>query len=264
MDKDSTIALLEKLRCSKCHKFLSCFPIYSDTNQNSICGRCHASESKNYLRNNIFEISMEHFKFPCCYESNGCSVKLVPKRILEHENWCEFRTFKCSALSFVTEPLCDWKGFASDIYEHFEQKHQDLILQDGKFEVDLISNYTGNFLYAFGDNYFIVTKTIDSNSDWFACTLTYIGSDPIVNDYNFRIILENGNGSQNIEVLGEIGGTIEIKCTNLLDSLGNPCLVSAEIDVFEKQKITQTSKEVERIGPTVNYEMIEGMKCSVS
>lgn len=261
-DADLRKRLLEKLKCTNCSKYLSYFPIYFDANQNLLCGRCQPIEHQTLIRNDIYEVSMEAFRFPCSYTSNGCSAEFFPKDIPKHEDWCEFRNIRCPALNLVTDTNCDWQGHSRDIYEHFESNHPKLILQDGRFEADFTSNYVGKFLYAFGQDYFVVTKSTNSIKNLVTCTVTYLGCNPHVVDYSFKITLRNANGSKNVEVDGKVGGTVEIDGNIVLDLLDDPLSIIAEIDVYEEVK--NATVGVKQKKSAVNYEMIEGMKCVVS
>lgn len=262
---DDRTSLLEKLLCFRCQNYLSYFPIYSDVNQNSICGRCQPSDVQNFYHNEIYEKSMEAFAFPCSYCKNGCKkTHLHPKDVPTHEDGCEFRTIQCPALNSLTDAVCDWKGFSSDIYEHFEQEHPQFILRDGKFEADFITNRKGVFLYAFAEHYFIVTKTINSIKSIATVNVEYIGNKSDVKNYNFKITYTNADGAKDIDVVEKIGQTVEIDGKTVLDLLGYPFSILAEFTVYEDINNSNGDIIREIRNPAVNYEMIEGMKCTVS
>lgn len=261
---EDNASLLEKLVCFNCQNYLSYFPIYSDVNQKSICGRCQQFDTQNFYHNEIYEQSMEAFEFPCTYSKNGCKEScLLPKDIPKHEDVCEFRQMQCPANNDSTNAVCDWKGLTCDIYEHFEEHHPQFILQDGKFEADFVSNYKGVFLYAFGQYYFIVTKTSDAKNVG-TVNFAYTGNDPDVKKYNYKITYKNANGAKSIDVVGKIGETVKIDGEMILDLLGEPFSIIAEITLYEETDTNNVDGTKKERNPAVNYEIIESMKCTVS
>lgn len=262
---NSLSEILDELKCFKCNKYLSFFPIYSDANLHSICGRCDASITENWFHNSIFETSMESVSFPCCHNSYGCTGKFIPKDIPGHEHFCEYKMFECPVFDHDTNTICEWRGRSVNVYEHFEEKHPKYILRDGKFEADLITNYSGNFLFAFGQDYFICTKTTDSSRRIATCILTYIGSDPNMNNHYYKITLKTTNGKKPVDMANKVGTAIEMSIPKIIDLLGNPSSILAEINIFEKP-VDEDDQEniVETHDTSLNFSILETIRCSVS
>lgn len=209
---------------------------------------------------------MENFRFPCCHDLYGCTEEYRPKDIPDHEYWCNFKMIQCPAIDFKTNTICEWEGLSDQIYEHFQQNHSKFILEDGKFEADLITSFSGKFLYAFGQDYFIFTKVTDSNKNAFMCTLAYIGHDRKVSSYWFKITLKTPTGEKTVDITGQIGVTVEISVPTIINYLDNPFTILAEIDVFEKPKDdlnVGVNNSVENALTSVNYEMLEAIRCWV-
>lgn len=85
--------LLEYIKCELCESYLSCAPVYIQTNGKNICHRCvHANGTPpNCRRNYAYENFSKLFVFPCIYKNRGCSERMPFGNVLwQHESECHY------------------------------------------------------------------------------------------------------------------------------------------------------------------------------
>lgn len=264
MDYWSDTENLRNLKCCMCHNYLSYFPIYTDSDQTSICGRCQPVVGQSVYRNEIYELATEVFTFPCRNYSKGCLEKLIPKNIPEHEDLCDFRIVQCPIRDdHLSDSPCNWEDIVSDIYQHFRTQHPNLIPPDGKFEVDLTNNFSGKYLYSLGQDYFILTFTSNTDMNLLICNVVNIGFTRKVECCNFKITLKNESGAKKIEVCGNIEETFQWNTREIEKELDNLCSIIAEVEVYMKEEVKEDIDTANGNSPMVNYGLIEGMKCMV-
>lgn len=82
----------EKLCCIYCKAIISCPPVRTLQNGESICGRCTLRElDKNTsVRNSAYENLSQEILFPCKNKHLGCRKWLFMKDVIEHEQNCKF------------------------------------------------------------------------------------------------------------------------------------------------------------------------------
>lgn len=107
---------VKHLKCYTCGCYLSIGPVTFRENHYS-CGRCQRDD-KNVIT--IFTALAQTCKFPCRYDLNGCSERvLFGEEINEHESLCAHRPSSCLLKS------CEWRGYVKDITQHFSNKHKE-------------------------------------------------------------------------------------------------------------------------------------------
>lgn len=252
---------LTKLICANCKKYLSHFPIYLHPNEGSFCGRCPKPDEPNTARNEIYESIALTQKFPCCYSSNGCTENLTPHKIPQHEKHCPF--MKCDCPAFVSTS-CKWRGFTKDLHDHFSEKHPTYFLADGQFELDFISSYIENCLLPFGEDIFIVCRTNDTKANIFSCTVSYLGSNPLANDYVYKLILENERKSHAHVISKKLNDKADIVVDGIRDVLNNPSSIIATIQILEHaETIEDNGNEEDDENGLVDYELMKELECTV-
>ncbi|KAJ8913206.1 hypothetical protein NQ315_016148 [Exocentrus adspersus] len=85
--------LLEQIKCVQCECYLSCDPVYIQSNGRNICHRCIYSNGipPNCHRNIAYERISTVLIFPCKYRNRGCPTRLRFGRVLwQHETECSY------------------------------------------------------------------------------------------------------------------------------------------------------------------------------
>ncbi|CAH1173512.1 unnamed protein product [Phaedon cochleariae] len=246
---------LSKLSCCKCKKYLSHFPI-STSPDGSTCGRCQPLDGA--VHNEVYEYLAEKQKFPCSHNSNGCLENLFPKNIPKHERFCNYQKVNCPT---IITPTCQWKGFTNDLLQHFEEKHPTFLLSEGNFEVDFINSHKENYLLPYGESLYIVNRSNDSRTGTFSCTVTYIGSDPVVDEYSYKIILKSGSGIQTHEISKKLGDVTDINNNMISSILNDPVSIVARIEVFKEDPTVEA--DVEEVDNTIQWDFLRELECLV-
>ncbi|XP_018561812.1 uncharacterized protein LOC108903943 [Anoplophora glabripennis] len=85
--------LLEYIKCVQCECYLTCDPVYIQSNGKNICHRCVYANGipPNCLRNIAYEMLSTILIFPCIYRNRGCPTRLRFGRALwQHETECSY------------------------------------------------------------------------------------------------------------------------------------------------------------------------------
>ncbi|KAJ3644483.1 hypothetical protein Zmor_022208 [Zophobas morio] len=160
--------LTAKLKCCVCNNYLSYFPISLCSNGQNLCGRCNPPKNTTCQQNQSFEILCQSVKFPCRYHSEGCLEELVPNEVPQHERTCVFREFKC----VVTKPpSCNWSGSLPALLKHSQDKHSNIFLKNGEFELDLTRSENQDYFLEHDDTLVIFTGKFNSDSKTLNCAL---------------------------------------------------------------------------------------------
>ncbi|XP_023312905.1 E3 ubiquitin-protein ligase sina-like [Anoplophora glabripennis] len=242
---------LQKLRCLKCRKYLSYFPIYQSYDQQGcICGRC--SVEGNVERNTIYEEVTTIQKFPCCYDVSGCLDSLYPDEVPIHEKFCKFRTYDCPS---NTTSKCKWRGLVKDMWDHFQRHHAIYTIKNNEFEIDLVGNYSENYLLNVEDELYIVNQS-NSRSNSFSCNVSYIGCNINSQSYSYKLTFTNmRNRLNNFAISEKLGEGINLDRTFITESLGNPSIVLVRIQIV-------TQEDNENHFEEVQWELLEELECS--
>lgn len=249
---------LLNLTCHTCKKYLSYYPIYHDENVGSICGRCQPSSKA--IRNQLYELSVQHSKFPCSFDSNGCLGRFIPSEIPEHEKWCKYRTIQC----IILNEKCEWNGLITNLYDHFEKKHIIFILPTNSFEIDFVNSHNENCLLNFGQDHYIVTRSADSKKNIYSCTVNYIGSNQRCSEFYFKFTFRNVNGSKKYSLHKRIGETVEVKREEIREILGDPLSIVVDIDILAREEVENLNVNNKEFTSPINYEMLKELECLVS
>nr|XP_023014553.1 uncharacterized protein LOC111504271 [Leptinotarsa decemlineata]XP_023014554.1 uncharacterized protein LOC111504271 [Leptinotarsa decemlineata] len=246
---------LKKLLCVNCQNLLSHFPIYFNPN-GPTCGRCPTGE--NSIRNEAYENLAQFQKFPCCHKENGCLENLFPKDIPQHERLCSYRKYSCLTLDMN----CRWRGLSQDLLTHFEEEHPLFLLSEGNFEIDFVNSHKENYLLPYGENLFMVNRTTDSKTGTFCCNVTYIGSNKVVEEYSYKIILESGNKSKVHELTKKLNCPIEIDSKIIRSILNDPLSIVARIEVFREEILINNCENKDE-DSDLDYELLRELECLV-
>lgn len=138
-----------------------------------------------------------------------------------------------------------WQGITSHLYDHFTEKHPTFILRNAQFELDFRSSYVKNFLLPFENGIFIVNRTNDSKTNIFTCTVSYFGTNLAVNDYYFKIVLENERKSHTHVISKKLNVRTDVSVEHIRDILINPSSIIANIQILEHAE-TINNTEVEK------------------
>ncbi|XP_072392973.1 uncharacterized protein [Diabrotica undecimpunctata] len=251
---------LSRLLCIRCHKVLSRFPVFCSAEGFS-CGRC--PYPKNCIRNEIYELLAQKLKFPCCYKDRGCSENLFPKQVEQHESTCKFKKYLCP-MNLTT--ACEWKGFSTELLEHYSQCHQMFIMQNAElFGVTFFSSKDENFLLSHKDNLYLINLAIDSQKNTFSCTVSYIrhNSDKGYN-YYYKLIFQNKN-KPCYEIQNPINVTTRVKLEDLVQSNSiNSCNMGfGKIEIFKGEKMSKKHRKGEESNTNLDYDILQELECMI-
>ncbi|XP_050312933.1 uncharacterized protein LOC126747987 [Anthonomus grandis grandis] len=221
---------LEKLKCIKCNKYLSVFPIHCNPNGDAVCGRCPVDSSSDFHHCKIYENAVEFQRFPCTYRENGCFELLLPRNLIMHENKCAFKEHECP---LKEQQSCTWQGFLKELLEHFEDNHPVFLLKECNFEIDFVNVHKENFLMPYCDELFIVSREGNPTEQTFTVIVTHLGDDTAIEGYNYDLILESGNKVHNMLVKGKFGEKLVMQHSDIKKNLNEPMNIVASIILKE-------------------------------
>ncbi|KAF5288078.1 hypothetical protein FQR65_LT12128 [Abscondita terminalis] len=126
--------LLNELKCVRCLKILSVFPVYSSSEAGNICGRCINSEDSSIKNGKVqrataYEAIAKFVLFPCSNQENGCLARLNSEQVVQHEKKCHFVSSPCP-FNLELESIsskCNWRGTEANIAEHLQSNHQEFM-----------------------------------------------------------------------------------------------------------------------------------------
>lgn len=242
----------QTLRCLKCQKYLSYFPIYQRFHpQGSICGRCPIETGLE--RNVIYEEVALVQKFPCCYDENGCLENLYPTEVPIHEEICRFRTYDCP---FNGSIKCNWTGVVKNLWDHFKVRHAIYTIQSNRFQVDLVGNYNENYLLNFEEELYIVNQS-NSKGNIFSCNVFYLGSNTNARNYIYKITFQNAS-KEEIEyvVCKKLEEETSLKRDFIIKTLKNPSIIVAYIQIAKLEDDNEDQFE------EVQWELLNELECS--
>ncbi|CAG9833282.1 unnamed protein product [Diabrotica balteata] len=249
---------LSRFLCIQCHKVLSRFPVFCSAG-GFICGRC--PYPKNCVRNDIYELLAQKLKFPCCYKEHGCSENLFPKQVEQHESTCKFKKYLCP---MNLTPACEWKGFSTELLDHYSQCHQMFIMQNTElFGVTFFSTKDENFLLSHKDNLYLINRLTEKKT--FSCTVSYICHDSNKGDsYYYKLIFENKN-KPCYEIQNPINVTTRVKLEDLVqsNSINNFNMGFGKIEIFKGEKMSKKHKKGEESNTNVDYDILEELECMI-
>nr|XP_015838988.1 PREDICTED: uncharacterized protein LOC100141711 [Tribolium castaneum] len=216
---------LSKLKCDDCKNHLSHFPIYVSNDKKNICGRCSKTQ-ENLTRNEVYEGLAQFIQFPCQYKNKGCGEIFFPKDIPTHEERCVFRIIECPTKHFTS---CDWTGALPTVLVHCQNKHNELILKNGAFELDLAKSYKSEKLLEYESGVFIVVQKFYPINKLMEFTVRYPEYGFDIKEIPCKISFKTAN--RNVEVCGYTTRFEDDKVTEIyLDSLSDRNAVSTVIE----------------------------------
>lgn len=180
--------VFEKMMCVECNNLLSIYPVFLKRNAGgAYCGRCKPKDVSNMHRDEAYEIMAQFLLFPCMYKGNGCTKNLSPSHLEQHEPCCDFKKFICPIAK------CDWEGPRNCMFAHFGEKHETLVVDDQKFQIDFINNLEQTMLMKADDELFLIKTDIDARKELFKCTVEHLKSNETNDVYNYYLKIESDN-----------------------------------------------------------------------
>ncbi|XP_044259937.1 uncharacterized protein LOC123008254 [Tribolium madens] len=244
---------LSKLKCDVCKKHLSHFPICISIDKKNICGRCSKSQ-ESLTKNEVYEDLAQFVQFPCQYKKEGCNETAFPKDIPIHEERCVFRVIKCPTKHFTS---CNWEGALPTALAHCQNKHNDLILKDGNFELDLTKSHKSEKLLEYESGVFIVAQKFYSINKLMECAIRYPGYGFDIKEVLCKINFKTPN--RNVEVCCYTTRFDDDKVTEIfLDSLSD----RSESSTVVEGKITLENHIDKLVINEQNDEFLALLKCS--
>ncbi|RZC42190.1 uncharacterized protein BDFB_013396 [Asbolus verrucosus] len=255
MDVDSLIPdqHTEKLKCIACNNYLSHFPIYISGGKHNICSRCYnsLSEKSNYVQNEAYESLAQFIHFSCRYKSEGCLEKLLPADIPQHEKNCSYRIIKCPTAEFTK---CTWEGPMPHSLHHCQDKHFNIMLENGEFVVNLSSSYQCTNLLECDSTLFIVTRKFYAINKCLEFSISNIESET---NRRFCCEITFKSSNKNLVITCEGREVTEIFLDSLKDQDKESTVVVAKVCV------EKTNQAIPTIDETINHEFLAQFKCAV-
>ena len=244
--------LLQTLKCSMCCNYLSIFPVYYYSNEETMvtCGRCPVISDLQPQRQVVYEMTAKHMKFPCQYQSNGCVESLLPQMLEKHEPICNYRTYFCPMLPLGS---CAWQGQSEELYEHYSSSHKHYTYNKFQMELDLVNNYSENYVFIYKTMAFVAHISCLMEQDEFRCTVRHIGDYGVTNKYLYQVVFSNDSEEIMKLPCGEISaydvneGPIT-KIGEIQSKLNNPAYIVCKIEILVK-----TATEFEAVSCTHKY-----------
>uniref|UniRef100_A0A6P7G4X1 RING-type E3 ubiquitin transferase n=1 Tax=Diabrotica virgifera virgifera TaxID=50390 RepID=A0A6P7G4X1_DIAVI len=251
---------LSRFLCIQCHKILSRFPVFC-TAEGFICGRC--PYPKDCIRNDIYELLAQKLQFPCCYKEHGCSENLFPKQVEQHESICRFKKYLCP---MNLTPACEWKGFSSELLEHYSECHQECIIRTGVAWLETKPSADINYLLSHEDDLYLFNYSADVGKKILSFTVSYICHDSDKGGSFYKLIFQNTFSKPYYEIQNPINVTTRVK----LEDLDQPIRVD-ELDMnlvkFEIHKGEKMAKKHimkgEESNSNVNYDILQELECLI-
>ncbi|CAG9769241.1 unnamed protein product [Ceutorhynchus assimilis] len=234
-DSSSTFiqqATLEKLKCTRCQKYLSILPIHRNLQGDIICGRCPIDDASGFIRDELYESAIEFQKFPCTNRGSGCLEVLSPAKLAEHEKCCHYMKHECPTKVYNN---CTWEGNLVDVLDHFEKAHPTFILKDCKYEIDLQNNHKENYLMPYADGLYVITREGNSLKRTFSVIVKCLSAiENTADNLVYSLTLESGNKAHKYIQEEVVGNKLEFQGDIVKDMLHDPITIIANISIKEK------------------------------
>lgn len=175
--------VLERFKCSVCSNYLSKAPIRQE-NDKYFCGRCPGPGN----RSDLLEEFAKQFLYPCQFKVWGCTQFLEwnSVELNHHDVACNYKTVSCLVQG------CDWSGKKSELMEHCESSHSDLVLDDNSYislnlnikkkYINLLKNKTEHF----------ITK-VETDGEVIRFSMNYFPGPSDLYEYTFDVKFFNGD-----------------------------------------------------------------------
>lgn len=253
----ATEASLQILKCSLCDESLSVFPIslsINNTNKTTrnICGRCPNIDEEDVIitRNSMYEALAEHTLFPCRYKPNGCRERMTPSQLKQHEPFCAQRPIFCPHTPLGS---CAWQGSKQELFEHFNDKHRFLLIENCITEVDIVTKQEENFLMQLNNDLYIVQFACDGDDDALKINLRIIGTENTRNRFQYYLsfyqtVGESSDTETNVVELFDIdnpqrslstsASTCIVQISDLKTALNDPSTIRCRIVIMPSQIVS--------------------------
>lgn len=183
--------ILPKLKCTRCHLYLSIGPVTSNSSNNFFCGRCPNGGSQV----KIYEALAENYAFPCRYQSFGCQEIIKWGSVQSHEQNCNKKPHLCPA---VPPGVCLWRGAITDITEHFEQAHSEEVTDMNVIEIKLHENVEGYKLIKLKNECYIFHVYFNRAQKILKLNVVQLNDIKSFNSQNYQLTLHAHDFSKHI------------------------------------------------------------------
>ncbi|CAH1966883.1 unnamed protein product [Acanthoscelides obtectus] len=192
--------VIEKLRCSKCGRYLSVAPV-SGPKGKYTCGRC----CPNAESSGPYEEIAKLIKFPCSNED--CKLRLKWGEALPHEYACQFRKTTCPF------PTCYVRLFFSRLLNHFNEVHKSYV-HNRHCNITLNFNQAARHLsvhcYCYSQTVFLVFVKTATNWPMHTFSFALVALPNSDNDsfsdmqYAVNLYLKSAAGNAVIKKIGKV------------------------------------------------------------
>lgn len=120
-------------------------------------------------RNYALEGLLNYISVRCAYERDGCPEQMSTKYYKDHLKTCIYRERRCFASIVDGDFSCSWVGKLENMVEHFNECHEDLIMDDNKAlcSWDFYNNRFGVNLV--NGEYFLIRACLRNGSNEMLC-----------------------------------------------------------------------------------------------
>lgn len=164
------LKLLENLKCSECHKFLSATPVRVYASKEIKCARC-SKENDGGVISKLYAEVVNYLKFPCVNHQDGCQQLLSHIEVINHEKACIKKSYNC--------PLCYEFFSAFTLEAHIKQNHAEAVLTKPEFIVRFDNEHQEYLHFYFQDSILAaVVCKYDTNTQTLKLKIGALGINP--------------------------------------------------------------------------------------
>ena len=240
--------ILEQFKCCVCLEHITP-PILQCRNSHLFCQTCRQKMrtpvkcpicSETLPKNNIRCHTLEQIAlnlglpFPCKYGSSGCSVGSILTEKKNHENQCQYRSYKCWE-------DCEWSGDKQQMVRHLIDVHSydnydldsfDLVIDISDYlmkewcRLSELVSFNGQHFVIFLERDYGFSKTIDPIVT-FKVIVLFIGEQRDANQYKYQISMSDHSNDKSLQ-FKDRPVSIRKDMTELLDHSNNSGFVFDE------------------------------------
>ncbi|XP_028136111.1 uncharacterized protein LOC114330887 [Diabrotica virgifera virgifera] len=262
--------ILETLRCSFCHKYLSVQPVKVYPNRLMQCGRCNDNREQADHRLEAVESQYgkiaENVLFKCVNRFDGCRKLLTYSQVQGHEQVCLSKIHKC--------PICYEEMPSFLVLRHFRSNHKDATLDCPAFIFNLNDHLDAPSAYIFqeGDNLFSLYVSHRMSENTIKLDLVYMGNFESAKNIYHQFTLSGENKKCDIVLptkscnndffvvdISKMSSFVQIKF-KLIDS-NLKVLTSTEISNTVRKPVLKNARHRYQIGKDLSEFSLKCIKC---
>lgn len=122
--------------------------------------------------------------FPCKNASQGCTLTYKFGEEDGHRSKCTFKQIQCP---LSRKSKCEWNGRYGTVREHIREKHQELILENAEFIINVEEDTINTFVVLNSKQFFTVDYAYNSSGGVLKYTVALLD----VGEPNFQVELRN-------------------------------------------------------------------------